>query len=261
VKGELLDDTFILDAVRTPIGKHGGALCGLRPDDLAAGVLRALLLRSRDLDPAEVDDVLLGDANGAGEDNRDVARMAVLLAGMPTSVPGVTLNRVCGSGMEAVIAANRAVAVGDASLRIAGGVESMSRAPWVLPKPEGPYPPGPETLHSTTLGWRMVNAKMSGQWTVGLGECTEMLVDKYDIGREVQDEFAVASHRKAAEAWQSGVFEREVSTPDGVHLERDESIRPDASLDKLAAFKPTFRPNGPVTPETPRRSVTARRPC
>jgi acetyl-CoA acetyltransferase len=196
VKGELLDDTFILDAVRTPIGKHGGALCGLRPDDLAAGVLRALLLRSRDLDPAEVDDVLLGDANGGGEDNRDVARMAVLLAGMPTSVPGVTLNRLCGSGMEAVIAANRAVAVGDASLTIAGGVESMSRAPWVLPKPEGPYPPGPETLHSTTLGWRMVNAKMSGQWTVGLGECTGMLVDKYGISREVQDEFAVASHRR-----------------------------------------------------------------
>src|SRR5262245_39644703 len=147
--------SFILDAVRTPIGRYGGALAGVRPDDLAATVLRSLVQRHQELDPQRIDDVLFGDANGAGEDNRNVARMAVLLAGLPTSVPGATLNRLCGSGMEAAIEASRAVETGDASLVVAGGVESMSRAPWVLPKPEQGFARGNETLYSTTLGWRM----------------------------------------------------------------------------------------------------------
>ncbi|HEU0041548.1 MAG TPA: beta-ketoacyl synthase N-terminal-like domain-containing protein, partial [Jiangellaceae bacterium] len=150
-------DVYILDAIRTPFGRLGGALAGVRPDDLAAHVVGSVVSRSPDLDPARVDDVMLGAANGAGEDNRDVARMAVLLAGLPTSVPGVTVNRLCGSGLEAAIQAARAIALGDASICVAGGVESMSRAPWVLPKPDRAYPRGHETLHSTTLGWRMVN--------------------------------------------------------------------------------------------------------
>ena len=153
-----MTDVYILDAVRTPFGRYGGALSGIRPDDLAAHVLRALAERSPGLDPATVDDVYFGDANGAGEDNRNVARMAALLAGWPTSVPGATLNRLCGSGMEAAIAANRAIAVGDASLAVAGGVESMSRAPWVLPKPARAFPSGQETLHSTTLCWQIGRA-------------------------------------------------------------------------------------------------------
>src|SRR5438874_7660512 len=163
-------DVYVLDAVRTPIAKHQGAYADIRPDDLAAAAVRALVDRTPDLDPAAVDDVVLGDANGAGEDNRDVARMAVLLAGLPTSVPGTTVNRLCGSGLEAVIQASRAIATGDASTVVAGGVESMTRAPWVLPKPADPFPRGHETLHSSTLGWRMVNPLMPTRWTVALGE-------------------------------------------------------------------------------------------
>jgi acetyl-CoA acetyltransferase family protein len=242
-----MSDAFILDAVRTPIGRHGGALAGVRPDDLAAQVVRSLVGRAPDLDPAQVDDVFFGDANGAGEDNRDVARMAALLAGLPTSVPGVTVNRLCGSGMEALIEANRAVAVGDVSLAIAGGVESMSRAPWVLLKPGNGYPAGPETLHSTTLGWRMVNPAMPGDWTVSLGEATEQLAEKYGITREQQDEFALASHQHAAAAWSAGVFVDEVVAVPGVELARDEPIRADASLAALAKLKPAFRADGTVT--------------
>ena len=191
--------------------------------------------------------MFFGDANGAGEDNRDVARMAVLLAGLPASVPGVTLNRLCGSGLEAAIAANRAVAVGDASLTIAGGVESMSRAPWVLPKPAKGFPAGHETLFSTTLGWRMVNPAMPERWTASLGECTELLADKYQIGRQAQDEFALASHQKAAAAWTAGAYAAELVELPGVALERDESIRTDASLAALARLKPAFRPDGTIT--------------
>src|SRR3954470_2210385 len=153
-------DVYVVDAVRTPFGRYGGALAGVRPDDLAAGVLRALVDRSPDLDPARIDDALLGNANGAGEENRDVARMAVLLAGLPVSVPGATVNRLCGSGMEAVIQAARAIALGDASIAVAGGVESMSRAPWVLPKPDRAFPAKDQQLHSTTLGWLLVNPRM-----------------------------------------------------------------------------------------------------
>jgi acetyl-CoA acetyltransferase family protein len=242
-----MTDAFILDAVRTPIGRYGGALAGVRPDDLAAHVIRSLLQRSPDLDPAGIDDVLFGDANAAGEDNRDVARMAGLLAGLPTSVPGATVNRLCGSGLEAAIAANRAVAVGDASLTIAGGVESMSRAPWVLLKPATGFPAGAETLHSTTLGWRMVNPLMPAEWTVSLGECTEILAEKYAITRQAQDEFAMGSHQRADAAWNEGVYDREVVGLPGVELRRDESIRPDTSLERLAALRPAFRPEGTVT--------------
>ena len=238
---------YILDAVRTPIGRYNGSLAGIRSDDLAAHVIRSLVQRSPDLDPALLDDVFFGNANGAGEDNRDVARMASLLAGLPTSVPGVTLNRLCGSGMEALIAANRAIAVGDATLAVAGGVESMTRAPWVLPKPAKGFPAGSETLHSTTLGWRMVNPAMPGDWTVSLGECTELLAEKYGISRQAQDEYALASHQKAAAGWDSGAYSAEVVDYPGIELSRDESIRADTSLAALAKLAPAFRPDGTVT--------------
>ena len=241
------NDVFILDAVRTPVGKYGGALAGVRPDDLAATALSALLKRSPALDPATIDDVLLGDANGAGEDNRDVARMAVLLAGLPPSVPGATVNRLCGSGLEAVIEASRAIAVGDASVCIAGGVESMTRAPWVLLKPATGFPRGHEQLHSTTLGWRMVNPRHRDEWTVALGEGAEILADRYGISREAQDAFALRSHHNAAMAWKDGLFADEVVAVDGVELERDESIRADTSLEALGRLKPAFRPDGTVT--------------
>ncbi|MFG2116101.1 thiolase family protein [Streptomyces sp. NPDC048718] len=240
-------DVYIVDAVRTPIGKFGGALSSVRPDDLAAHVVRSLVRRTPDLDPARVDDVYFGDANGAGEDNRDVARMAVLLAGLPTSVPGVTVNRLCGSGMEAVIQAARAIAVGDASVAIAGGVESMSRAPWVLQKPERAFPAGHQQLHSTTLGWRMTNPRMPAEWTVPLGEGAELVADKHAIGREEQDAFALASHRKAAAAWAEGLYDGEVVPYDGVELLRDECIRDTTSPEALAKLKPSFRPDGTVT--------------
>lgn len=243
----MTNDVYVLDAVRTPIGRYGGGLAKVRPDDLAAHVVGELVRRSPELDPARIDDVILGNANGAGEDNRNVARMAVLLAGLPPSVPGVTVNRLCGSGLEAVISAARAIAVGDASICLAGGVESMSRAPWVLPKPETAYPRGPETLHSTTLGWRMVNPAMPAEWTVPLGECAEILADRYAISRADQDEFAARSQRRAARAWAEGAFADEVSVVPGTDLATDESLRPDTTVEGLARLKPVFRPGGTVT--------------
>jgi acetyl-CoA acyltransferase len=240
-------DVFIVDAVRTPVGRHGGALSSVRPDDLAATVVRSLVARSPQLDPARVDDVFLGNANGAGEENRNVARMAVLLAGLPPSVPGVTVNRLCGSGLEAVIDASRAIALGDASICVAGGVESMSRAPWVLPKPEKGFARGNETAFSTTLGWRMVNPAMPAKWTVALGEGAEILADKYAISREAQDEFALRSHQQAAAAWAAGRFADEAVAAPGVELERDESIRTDTTMAALAKLKPAFRSDGTVT--------------
>jgi acetyl-CoA acetyltransferase family protein len=239
-------EAYVIDAVRTPIGRHGGALAEVRPDDLAAHVVRALLDRTPELDPAAIDDVLFGDANAAGEDNRNVARMAVLLAGLPTSVPGATVNRLCASGLEAVVEASRAVALGDASLTIAGGVESMTRAPWVFLKPERPYARGHETMHSTTLGWRMVNPRMPEQWTISLGESAELLAGRYEISREAQDEFALRSHRLAAAAWEAGRFDDEIVPVPDVELERDESIR-ETSMEALAKLKPAFRPDGTVT--------------
>jgi acetyl-CoA acyltransferase len=238
---------FVLDAVRSPIGRYAGSLSTVRPDDLAASMLSAMLERHPHLDPSTIDDVYFGDANGAGEDNRNVARMASLLAGLPVTVPGVTVNRLCGSGMEAVIEASRAVAVGDARLCLAGGVESMSRAPWVLRKPETALPRSHETLHSTTLGWRLVNPVMPERWTVPLGEGAELLADRFGITREAQDRFALESHQHAARAWDSGAFDAEIATVPGTDLERDESIRADSSAEQLGKLRPVFRPDGTVT--------------
>ncbi|MFF3455257.1 thiolase family protein [Streptomyces sp. NPDC002730] len=242
-----LRDVYVVDAVRTPMGKYGGALAGIRPDDLAAGVLGALVSRTPDLDPARIDDVFFGNANGAGEENRDVARMAVLLAGLPVTVPGATVNRLCGSGMEAVIQAARAIAVGDASIVVAGGVESMSRAPWVVPKPERAFPVGHQEMFSTTLGWRMVNPRMPKEWTVALGEGAELVADRYGIDREAQDAFALESHQKAARAWAAGLYDSEVVPFGGVDLARDECIRDNTSTEALAKLKPVFRQGGTVT--------------
>jgi len=239
--------SFIYDAIRTPFGRYGKGLGGVRPDDLAAFVVSEIAARHPQFDPAGIDDIILGDANAAGEDNRNVARMAALLAGFPTSVTGSTVNRLCGSGVEAVIQASRAIETGDAEVILAGGVESMSRAPWVLLKPSRAFPSGHETLHSTTLGWRMVNPKMPDQWTVSLGETAEILADRYSISREEQDEFALASHLKADAAWNVGVYDGEVVAVPGTTLVRDEGIRADSSLEALAALKPAFRENGSVT--------------
>jgi acetyl-CoA acetyltransferase family protein len=237
---------YIYGAVRTPFGRFGGALAKVRPDDLAAHSLRALLDRAPGLDVGQIDDVILGNANGAGEDNRDVARMAVLLAGLPTSVPGATVNRLCGSSLEATIQVARAIETGDAEVMVAGGVESMSRAPWVLPKPERAFPAGHEQLFSTTLGWRMVNPKMPGEWTISLGESAEKLADIYEISRDAQDEFALRSHALADRAWSEGRFPEVVPVP-GVDLPRDEGIRADTSLERLGRLKPAFVEGGTVT--------------
>jgi acetyl-CoA acyltransferase len=199
--------------------------------------------------------VYIGNANGAGEENRNVGRMAALLAGLPTSVPGVTVNRLCASGLEAVIQAARAIAAGDASIAVAGGVESMTRAPYVLPKNDRPFPAGHTELYSTTLGWRMVNPKMDPQWTIPLGESAELIADKHKISREQQDEYALASHRKAAAAREQGRFDAElapVAVPqrkgEPVDFAADECVRPDASLEAMAKLKPSFRKqNGTVT--------------
>src|ERR1700710_2322020 len=237
---------YVYEAVRSPFGRYGGALAKTPPDDLAAHTLKALLDRLPNFDGGQIDDVILGNANGAGEDNRDVARMAVLLAGLPTSVPGATVNRLCGSSLEATIQAARAIESGDAEGVVTGGVESMSRAPWVLLKPERAFPAGHEELWSTTLGWRMVNPEMPDQWTISLGESAEKLADIYEISREAQDEFALRSHKLAAAAWDEGRFPEVVPVP-GVDLERDEGIRPDSSLEKLGKLKPAFVKDGTVT--------------
>jgi acetyl-CoA acetyltransferase family protein len=235
---------YVLDAVRTPFGRYGGALAGVRPDDLAAHVVRTIVERNPGI---ELDDVMFGNANGAGEDNRDVARMAALLAGLPTSVPGTTINRLCGSSLDAAMQASRAVETGDADLVLVGGVESMSRAPWVLLKPEKGFPAQAQTLHSTTLGWRMVNPEMPEQWTISLGESAEKLASMYDISREAQDAFALRSHTNAAKAWDDGFYDGWVVPVPDTELERDEGIRSDSSMEKLAKLKPAFVKNGTVT--------------
>ena len=238
---------FVYAAVRTPFGRFGGALAGVRPDDLAATAVTGVLAQAPELDPAAIGDVVWGCANQAGEDNRNVGRMAVLLAGLPVSVPAVTVNRLCGSSLDAVIAGSRAIESGDAEVVLTGGVESMSRAPWVLPKPERAYPAGNVTAVSTTLGWRLVNERMPAEWTVSLGEANELLADRFGISRQRQDEFAARSHQLADAAWAAGFYDGLVVPVDGVELSRDESIRPGSTAEKLAGLKPSFRPEGTIT--------------
>ncbi len=239
--------SFIYDAVRTPFGRAGGALSGVRPDDLAAVVMKAIAERTG-LDPARIDDVIFGDANQAGEDNRNVARFGALLAGFPTSVTGVTVNRLCSSSMEAVIQGARAVETGDASFILAGGVESMSRAPFIVEKSAKGWPAtGNQTMWNTSIGWRMTNKALPSQWTISNGESAEKIAGLRGISREAQDEFAVRSHRLAAAAWADGVFDGEIVQVPGVELARDEGIRDDTSVEKLAGLKPLFAPAGQGT--------------
>jgi acetyl-CoA acetyltransferase family protein len=242
-----MTEVYLYDAVRTPFGRYGGALAGCRPDDLAALVIRALIDRAPALDPARVDEIVFGNANGAGEDNRNVGRMAGLLAGLPASVPATTVNRLCGSSLDAAIAGSRQIALGEADVVVAGGVESMSRAPWVLPKPSKPYPAGDAALVSTTLGWRLVNPLMPAAWTVSLGEATEQLREREGVTREDSDAFALRSHQAAAAAWDTGFYDDLVVKVPAADLARDESIRPDTSLERLARLKPVFRADGTVT--------------
>src|SRR3954454_13249671 len=224
---------FFYAGVPTPFGRYAGALAGSRPDDLAAMVVTGLLDRVPEVDPAGVRDVILGCANGAGEDNRNVARMAVLLAGLPVSVPGATVNRLCGSSLEALGNAARYIESGDAEVVVAGGVESMTRAPWVLPKPARGFPAGNVEAVSTTLGWRLVNERMPAEWTVSLAEANEQLADRFSISRERQDEFAARSHNLADAAWSSGFYDDLVVAVPGADLRRDESIRSGSTPEAL----------------------------
>src|SRR4051794_18048415 len=241
-------DAYLLDAVRTAMGSYRGALSGVRPDDLAAHTIAAVVERSG-LDPERIADVYLGAANQAGEDNRDVARMAALLAGLPDSVPGATVNRLCASGLEAINCAARAVKLGEGDFYLAGGVESMSRAPWVVGKPERGLPRGEQTMHDTTLGWRLVNPRMAelGVSTESMGETGENVAARYGISREDQDAFALRSHQRAVAATESGRLAEEIvpiEAPRGREtalVEADEGPRPDASLEQLAKLKPVFR--------------------
>jgi len=246
-------EAWIIDAVRTPIGRYGGALASVRPDDLAAHVLRAILDRTG-VDAALVDDVILGCANQAGEDNRNVARMAALLAGFPIEVPGQTVNRLCGSGLQAVNAAFHAIAAGEGEVFIAGGVESMSRAPYVMLKPSEGYPRGAPEVADTVLGWRFVNPKMPDRWTISLGETAEVVARRHGITREAQDEFALESQRRAGAAQAEGRFEDEIvpiEVPQRkgppLRVDRDEHPRPDTTLEKLAKLPAAFVAGGTVT--------------
>ena len=244
----------MVDAVRTPMGAYRGVLSGVRPDDLAAHTIAAVVDRTG-VDPERIVDAYLGAANQAGEDNRDVARMAVLLAGLPASVPGATVNRLCASGLEAVNCAARAVKLGEGDFYLAGGVESMSRAPWVVPKPERGLPRGDAAMLDTTLGWRLVNPRMAelGLSTESMGETGENVAERYGISREDQDAFGLRSHRRAAAAAEAGIFAGEIvpiEAPQGretVTVEADEGPRPDASLEKMAKLRPAFREGGTVT--------------
>ena len=238
---------YLYASARTPFGKLGGGLAEVRPDDLAAVALTGVLGQAPGLDPAAVDEVVWGNANGAGEENRNVGRMAVLLAGLPVSVPATTVNRLCGSSLDAVMIGSRSIETGDAEVVVAGGVESMTRAPWVLPKPSRAYPPGDLTAVSTTLGWRLVNQRMPAEWTVSLGEGNEQLQQKFGISRERQDAFAARSHVLSDQAWRDGFYDDLVVPVPGVDLARDEAIRSGSTPEKLAALKPSFRPDGTIT--------------
>lgn len=240
-----MNQAFIYDAVRTPFGKSGGALAAVRPDDLAAHVIEASLSRVPTFDPAQIDEVVLGNANGAGEENRNVARMATLLAGLPTSIPGTTVNRLCGSSLDAAMIAARQIGVGDADVVLVGGTESMSRAPRILPNASMTTAAGDREPISTALGWRLVNPKMPSEWSVSLGEATEQLRQRHDISRERQDAFAARSHHLADSAWADGFYDELVTKVPGTSLTRDESIRPGSTVEKLATLIPVFRPGGP----------------
>ncbi|HXD29369.1 MAG TPA: thiolase family protein [Arthrobacter sp.] len=248
-----MQQAYVYDAIRTPFGKIGGALASHRPDDLATHVVKALVERSPGLDPERIDESVFGNANGAGEENRNVARMATLLAGLPVSLPGTTVNRLCGSSLDAAMIASRQINVGDADLMLLGGVESMSRAPWVLPKTERPFPMNNLELANTTLGWRLVNPEMPGAWTVSLGEATEQLREREGIDRERQDAFAARSHQLADAAWNAGHYDDlvvpvEPNTRKGVRLDRDETIRPGSTSESLAGLRTVFRTeDGTVT--------------
>jgi len=242
-----MSGAYIYAAVRTPFGKLGGGLAQIRPDDLAATVLTGLLAKTPRLDPGAIDEVVWGNANGAGEENRNVGRMAVLLAGLPTSVPATTVNRLCGSSLDAAMIASRTIETGDADITVAGGVESMTRAPWVLLKPSRPFPPGNLEAVSTTLGWRLINERMPAEWTVSLGEGNEQLREKSGISRERQDTFAARSHQLADAAWAAGFYDDLVMPVPGAELSRDETIRAGSTPETLAALKPVFRPDGTIT--------------
>ena len=245
-----MTDAYILDAVRTPVGRYGGALASVRPDDLAATVVKAIVTRTG-IDPARVDDVIFGCANQAGEDNRNVGRMALLLAGLPVSVPGQTVNRLCGSGLEAVRSAMHAVRAGEGALFVAGGVESMSRAPWVMLKPEEGFPRGVPAMADSLLGWRFVNPKMPPEWTVGLGETAEIVAEEFGVSREDQDAFALASQQRAAAAIAAGHFAGEIVPVEvprrkgpPVVFDTDEHPRADTTAEALARLRPAFRREG-----------------
>lgn len=242
-------NVFVLDAVRTPVGRYRGALAGVRPDDLAAHVVRELMARNSYMDPGAVDDVAFGAANQSGEDNRNVGRMAALLAGLPVEVAGVTLNRLCGSSLEALLHGFRSIALGEAEVMIVGGVESMSRAPFVMGKPEQAFPRDLE-IADTTLGWRLVNPAMPSQWTISLGETAEEVAQRHGVSREDQDAMALRSHKRAVAATDSGAFDREivpVALPDGTKVVSDEGPRRDTSEERLAKLRPAFRAGGSVT--------------
>ena len=247
-------EAYVVDAIRTPVGSYRGALSGVRPDDMAGHTISAVVERTG-VDPERITDVYLGAANQSGEDNRDVARMAALLAGLPHSIPGATVNRLCASGLEAINCAARAVKLGEGDFYLAGGVESMSRAPWVVGKPERGLPRGPQTMHDTTLGWRFVNPRMAelGVSTESMGETGENVAERYGVSREDQDAFGLRSHQRAVAAAEAGVFAEEIvpietqQGKDTVTVEADEGPRPDASLEKMAKLKPAFREGGTVT--------------
>ncbi|GAA4728283.1 thiolase family protein [Nocardioides endophyticus] len=246
-------DAFVYGAVRTPFGRHGGGLANVRPDDLAAAAIRGVLDALPSLSDSAIDEVIWGNANGAGEDNRNVGRMAVLLAGLPTSVPATTVNRLCGSSLDAAMIGSRTIETGDACIVLTGGVESMTRAPWVLPKPSRAFPAGDMNAVSTTLGWRLVNPAMPSEWTVSLGEANEALQVELGISRGRQDEYALRSHRLASKAWEEGFYDSLVvgfedsSTLGLTTASRDEGVRADATLVQLSTLKPSFRKDGTIT--------------
>src|SRR5688572_2652263 len=249
----MIRSAFIIDAVRTPLGRHSGALAGVRPDDLAAVALKAAVQRSG-IQPNDIDDVVLGCANQAGEDNRNVARMAALLADLPVEIAGQTVNRLCGSGLQALNAAAQAIAAEQADLLVAGGVESMSRAPYAMLKPEEGYARGAPAIADTVLGWRFINPRFPDHWTIGLGETAENIAEKYGITREAQDAFAVRSQRNAGTAMQAGRFQDELVAVEIAGkkgavtiVDTDEHPRPETTIEQLQKLQPAFRKGGTVT--------------